>query len=324
MRIGIIGCGFIGEKRALSVKDHEIVVLNDINRDRAEALSKKVGGMAVANWREVISANVDVVMIATSHESLAEIAMAALKADRHVLLEKPGARNAEELKPLLDVARSRRRVVKIGFNHRFHPTLLKAKALVDSGEVGDLLYIRGRYGHGGRKGMEREWRCQPARSGGGELIDQGPHLVDLSRWFLGGDLKLEYGAAPTLYWDIPVDDNCFMALRSPRGQFAWLHATWVEWKNMFSFEIIGREGKLVVEGLGGSYGLERLTFYKMHPQMGPPETTIWEFPFPDTSWEREFLDFSEAMATGRRPCGDLEDAMAVLEIVAQVYARSSP
>ena len=93
---------------------------------------------------------------------------------------------------------------------------------------------------------------------------------------------------------------------------------------MFSFEIIGREAKLVVEGLGGSYGLERLTFYKMRPQMGPPETTIWEFPFPDTSWEREFLDFSEAMATGRRPCGDLEDAMAVLEIVDQIYGRSRP
>ena len=324
MRIGIIGCGLIGEKRALSVKGHEIVALNDVNRDRAEALSRKVGGAVVANWRDVIAANVDVVVIATSHESLAGIAVAALEADRHVLLEKPGARNAAELKPVLDAARARRRVVKVGYNHRFHPAFLKAKALVDSGEAGDLLYIRGRYGHGGRKGMEREWRCQPSRSGGGELIDQGPHLVDLSRWFLGGDLSLEYGAAPTLYWDIPVDDNCFMALRSPRGQFAWLHATWVEWKNMFSFEIIGREAKLVVEGLGGSYGLERLTFYKMRPQMGPPETTIWEFPFPDTSWEREFLDFSEAMATGRRPCGDLDDAMAVLEIVDQIYGRSRP
>ena len=89
-----------------------------------------------------------------------------------------------ELKPVLDAARARRRVVKVGYNHRFHPAFLKAKALVDSGEAGDLLYIRGRYGHGGRKGMEREWRCQPSRSGGGELIDQGPHLVDLSRWFL--------------------------------------------------------------------------------------------------------------------------------------------
>ena len=180
------------------------------------------------------------------------------------------------------------------------------------------MYVRGRYGHGGRPGMEKEWRCQIGVSGGGELIDQGSHLIDLSRWFLG-DLTLEYGAVPTLYWDTQADDNCFLALKSATGAFAWLHATWTEWKNMFSFEIVGRDAKLAIDGLGGSYGVERLSFYKMLPEMGPPETTIWEYPFSDTSWDREFREFEAALTEGRRPLGDIEDAFANLEIVDQVY-----
>lgn len=318
MRIGLIGCGLIGEKRAASAKGHEIIAAADLNPDRAHALVARHGGRAVRDWREVLDADIDAVIIATVHDSLAGLALEAVNAGHHVLVEKPAGRNPAEVLPVVEAAKACGRVVKVGFNHRFHPAIRKAKALVDAGEIGPLLYIRGRYGHGGRLGMEREWRCDPKVSGGGELIDQGPHLIDLSRWFLG-DLHLEYGLAPSLYWDIPTDDNCFLALRSDKGQVVWLHATWVEWKNMFSFEIIGRGGKLVIDGLGGSYGLERLSFYKMLPQMGPPETTIWEYPFPDQSWALEFADFARGLEEGKSVCGDIVDAYEMLKIVSDVY-----
>lgn len=321
MRIGIIGCGLIGEKRAASARGHDIVAMSDLDIGRSEAISTKYGGIVFRDWHDVLKADLDAVIVATTHDSLATISLAAVKAGLHVLVEKPAGRNASEIKPIVDAARELKRIVKVGFNHRFHPALLKAKALVNAAEAGPLMYIRGRYGHGGRLGMEKEWRCRPEISGGGELIDQAPHLIDLSRWFLG-DLSLEYGFAPTLYWDIPTDDNCFLALRTPMGQVAWLHATWTEWKNMFNFEIIGRNGKLVIDGLGGSYGTERLTFHKMLPQMGPPETTIWEFSLPDSSWVEEFNDFACAIREGRRPCGDIEDAYEVLKIVDQVYVRN--
>jgi predicted dehydrogenase len=185
------------------------------------------------------------------------------------------------------------------------------------------MFIRARYGHGGRPGMESEWRCKPEISGGGEAIDQGSHLVDLSRWFLG-DLSLEYASVPTLFWNIPVEDNCFLALRGTAGKMAWLHASWTEWKNIFSFEIAGRDGKLSIDGLGGSYGVERLTFYRMLPEMGPPETTAWEYPFQDRSWHAEFADFVAAIKEHRRPCGDIHDAIANLEILSKIYEGSRP
>ena len=162
-----------------------------------------------------------------------------------------------------------------------------------------------------------------ALSGGGELIDQGSHLIDLSRWFLG-DLVLDYAATPTYFWNIDVEDNCFLALRGRQGEMAWLHATWTEWKNMFSFEIVGRDGKLTIEGLGGSYGVERLIFHKMLPELGPPETTIWEYPFPDTSWTREFASFEVAVAGEPSQIADIDDACEVLAIVETAYGGTEP
>ena len=321
MRIGIIGAGLIGDKRAASAKNHDIVAVTDLVESRACALANKYGAKAVATWRDVIAAKVDAVIIATTHDCLAEIALAAIEAGCHVLVEKPAGRNAAEVEPVVLAAKAHNRVVKVGFNHRFHPAILKAKALIDAGEAGPLMYIRARYGHGGRVGMETEWRCQPELSGGGEMIDQGPHLIDLSRWFLG-ELSVEYGTAPTLYWDIQTDDNCFMVLKASGGQIAWLHATWTEWKNMFNFEIIGRDAKLVIDGLGGSYGTERLTFYKMLPNMGPPETTIWEYPFPDTSWAKEFAEFEAAIQENRQPMGNIVDAWEMLKIVDKIYGRT--
>jgi predicted dehydrogenase len=186
------------------------------------------------------------------------------------------------------------------------------------------MLVRGRYGHGGRIGYEKEWRADPKSSGGGELIDQGVHLIDLARWFLG-DFPTVEGHAATYFWKMPVDDNAFLSLRTVDGQTAWLHVSCTEWKNLFSFEIYGRDGKLHIEGLGGSYGVERLHHYRMLPGMGPPETTIWEFPRGDDSWRVEIEDFLGDISVLRKPVPGLDDGLAVLRIVDAIYgsARSA-
>lgn len=325
MRLAIVGCGLIGGKRAAAAMAgrHQIVVVCDRDPDRAEALAQQTNARAVADWHDAIMADVDAVIVATTHDQLARIALGAVEADRHVLVEKPAGRALAEAQAIATAATKHKRIVKAGFNHRFHPAFMKAREVVDLGLLGPLMFIRARYGHGGRVGYEEEWRAQPAISGGGELIDQGSHLIDLSRWFLG-DLTVDYAAVPTLFWNMQADDNCFMALRSGAGQLAWLHASWTEWKNTFSFEIFGRDGKLVIDGLGGSYGQERLTYYRMLPQMGPPEMTTFDYPGQDQSWDAEFADFVDAVQEGRTPCGDIADAVANLAIVEEIYRRYRP
>lgn len=323
MKLAIIGCGLIGQRRAAAAmaRAHQIVVVCDRDAGRADSLAQRTQARAVGDPREALAADADAVVVATSHDGLAAIAAAAAETGKHVLVEKPGGRNHGDLLRVRQAARAAGVTVKVGFNHRFHPGLAKARTLVVEGALGPLYYIRGRYGHGGRVGYEREWRCQREVSGGGELIDQGSHLIDLSRWFFG-DLALDYSSLPTLFWDIAVEDNCFLALSGAEGRTAWLHATWTEWKNMFSFEITGRGGKLTIDGLGGSYGLERLTHHRMVPGMGPPETTIWEYPFPDTSWDAEFAAFEDALAGKPSEIADIDDACAVFTIIDAAYKRS--
>ena len=321
--IGIVGCGMIGQKRAKALgSGGRLVACADIDITRAENLAKVSGVRAFHNWQELIELpEVDIVVIATLHNSLAEITLAAINTGKHVLVEKPAARSATELEPVIAAAERQNVKVHVGFNHRYHRALRKAKEIVDSGELGELMFIRARYGHGARIGYDKEWRANPALSGGGELIDQGPHLIDLSRWFLGEFVEVQ-GFAHTYYWDMPVDDNGFMMLKTQKQQVAFLHASCTEWKNLFSMEIYGRGGKLDISGLGGSYGLERLTYYKMLPEMGPPETTSWEYPMGDDSWMVEMAEFYEDIRLNRTPSAGLKDAYESLKIVQHIYKES--
>jgi predicted dehydrogenase len=184
------------------------------------------------------------------------------------------------------------------------------------------MFVRARYGHGARPGYDREWRADPALSGGGELIDQGVHLIDLARWYLQDEIADVCGRLVTAYWDMKVEDNAFLTLTTRRGYVAHLHASCTEWKNLFSFEIYARMAKLHHEGLGGSYGVERLTHYQMRPEMGPPDTFSYEYPAADASWALEWQDFAAAVAGRRETDGaTLEDAGAALRVVEEAYAR---
>jgi predicted dehydrogenase len=212
-------------------------------------------------------------------------------------------------------------VVKVGYNHRFHPAAQKARAILDAGDCGDVMFIRGRYGHGGRVGYDKEWRADPEKSGGGELIDQGVHLIDLARWFLGAELVDVQGRVETFFWKMPVDDNAFLTLGTAARQVAHLQVSCTEWKNMFSLEIYARYAKLHWEGLGGSYGPERLTHWTMRPEMGPPDGTTYEYAPADKSWALEWADFARAVRDKTRPCGDVHDALEALRVVDRVYGR---
>ena len=325
MHFGIVGCGLIGHKRARAIGrgEHRLVSCADVVTARAEALAAEHPGCAASGdpARTIEHPEVEAVIIATTNDVLAPAVLRAIEAGKHVLVEKPAARTAAELRPLLEAAEHGGVTVKVGFNHRFHPGFQQARRIFDRGAdggVGELLYIRARYGHGGRPGYDREWRADPKIAGGGELLDQGVHLIDLARWFAGDFVEVA-GHVATYFWDMAVEDNGFALLKTRGGQVAWLHASCTEWKNLFSFELFGRLGKLQVDGLGGSYGTERLTWYRMLPEMGPPETTCWEYPREDGSWRAELDHWVDCIRGEARPSGSLHDALAALEIVERLY-----
>jgi predicted dehydrogenase len=323
LSFALAGCGLIGRKRAAALSPGQLRYACDLDAARADELAATHPGCrAVTDFAAALAdPAVDACVISTLNGSLAPLALAAVRAGKHVLVEKPGALNSGQLRAVQAAARESNVRVRLGYNHRFHPALRKARELFDAGAFGPMLFLRGRYGHGGRLGYEKEWRADPALSGGGELIDQGVHLIDLAGWFLGGFTAVS-GHAATYFWDMPVDDNAFLSLRTAAGQTAWLHVSCTEWKNLFSLELYGRDAKVAIDGLGGSYGPERCTYYRMLPQMGPPETTVWDYPAGDSSWALELAAFAEDIRHGREPSPGLDEGIRTLEVVESIYRSS--
>jgi predicted dehydrogenase len=324
MNYAIIGCGLIGKKRLAGLPaGSRLAVACDTNTSRAEELVKLANtGRAVTDFKQAVAdSQVDAVVVATINSMLAEVAAAAIRAGKHVIVEKPAGVSVGQVDDLISLEEKHGVRVRVGFNHRYHPAFRKAQEVLLSGVMGDLMFIRARYGHGGRVGYDREWRADPKLSGGGELIDQGIHLIDLARWFLGEFTRID-GHARTYFWQMPVDDNAFLSLRTANGQTAWLHVSCTEWKNLFSFEIYGRNTKLHIEGLGGSYGVEKLYHYQMKPEMGPPDTKLHEFSGPDESWRIELAEFEKDIQLKRKPDAGLKEAKAALQIVDKIYRQS--
>jgi predicted dehydrogenase len=327
LRVAIVGCGLIGNKRAdaLSAGD-ELLGAFDPVAERAQALAARRGARVCASLEELLSLRPEVLIVAVTHDQLAQLAERGVAAGAHVLIEKPAGMGTTEIRRLKDAAAASGRRVKVGFNHRFHPALSDLAAEVSSGGHGDLMHLRARYGHGGRPGYDREWRADSRRSGGGELIDQGMHLLDLTHW-LAGPLPLHSALLRTQFWDTGVEDNAALILgeaASRTAPWAMLHVTWTEWKNMFSVEVYCRAAKLQVDGLVRSYGTQRLRIYKMKPSLGPPDLDERTYPAEDISWSAEWEHFAHALADGSELLGDLDDALYAWSRVEDAYAASPP
>ena len=314
LRAAIVGCGLIGRKRAEALGSDELVGCFDVRPGAAESLAADFGGKVCATLAELLELEPDVVIVAVVHRALAESACAALKAGSHVLVEKPAGIGVADVDRLAAQAKASARRVKVGFNHRFHPGIFRAVTEARSGAYGEIMFARARYGHGGRLGYDREWRADPTISGGGEVVDQGMHLLDLSFWLLG-DLPLHSSLLRTHFWKAPVDDNALIVLGEKGGvgstePWSVLHVSWTEWKNLFSLEIYCREAKFAVDGLTRSYGAQQLCIFRMRPELGPPDVEEIHYPDHDESWAREWEHFTAAIEAGEEApfLGDLSSA----------------
>ncbi len=339
MNVAIIGCGLIGTKRALALdKDDKLVGCCDTDKKTLEQFSSQFGCKAYADHQALLTrSSCDAVVISVVNKFSKDLVVDALKAGLHVLAEKPLGRGAQEAREMvklssagsqlrlsqksLEANATSKPILKPGFNHRFNPAIMQAKKRVESGDIGTVLSIRGRYGHGGRPGMENEWRASKELCGGGEMLDQGVHLVDLIRWF-GGEVVTVMAKVEIKFWAMEVEDNAFAILTTSDNVTASIAVSWFNWKNIFSFEIFGSEGYLRIEGLGGSYGPETLEFGRRNKQGGEPEVTAETFPPEDTSWKKEWKEFKDSIAGHREPVGNGVDGLRANRVIEAVYESS--
>lgn len=325
-RVGVIGAGKIGTQRALVASQHphtEVIAVCDLELERAATVARICGAEVASSWQAIVEAkDIDIAIVATTHDALAEISTAALATGKHVLCEKPMGRNPREVRQVVQTAARAGRCLKAGYNHRYHPAIAKVHQVCAQGEIGQLMSLRGRYGHGGRPGYEREWRADPERAGGGELLDQGVHLLDLAQWLLG-DFAAVTGFIATHFWDTPLEDNAFGLFRTAAGQIASLHVSWTQWRNLFSLEVFGRDGYAIAQGLGRSYGPEQAIIGRRRPEGGVPEEEVFDFPGEDRSWELEWQDFVQALEKGGIPQASGAEALKTLEWIYRLYRAAA-
>lgn len=322
IRVGIVGCGVLGRRRAkIAIQEGDkVVTVADLNEERAKTLAKELDCSYSTDWTKVTSSKeIDAVVVSTTNNMLSTVSLNAIKNGHHVLCEKPLGRNLFEVRQVVDAVKDTNLKYKGGFNLRYHPAIEKAKELVGKGAIGEINFIRCRYGITGRPGYDKEWRAFPEISGGGELLDQGIHVADLFHWFLG-DFAEVTGAITTRYWKTTVEDNGFAIFKTAFGQVALMHVSWTNWRNIFSFEIYGQEGYVIVDGLGGTYGVQTLTVgEKAPPDKWPPKESITRYEHPEVCWKNEWNDFTSSIRDGRDPLASGKESIKAMEMIQAVY-----
>ena len=322
--VAVVGCGLIGRRRASEAAGDprsRCVMVVDTDAAVAARVAAEVGAEPAEDWRPVLTRpDVGAVVVATPNGFLRDIAVASLEAGKHVLAEKPMGRTLAEAREMRQAAERTHRVLKIGFNHRYHRAIAEARRRVAAGAIGALVNARCRYGHGSRPGCEREWRASRELAGGGELTDQGVHVLDLLNWFFGAIPVSAFAWLQTAVWPLgELEDNAFGLLRYGSGAVASLHASMTQWKNLFCLELFGTQGALVMEGLGRSYGVETLTEVRRKPEGGVPDVETVRYEGDDPSWCLEWQDFLGGVLEGRPMLATPDDGVAAMRVLDALY-----
>lgn len=327
MKVGIIGCGRMGHKRARTLIDSGDVLYacDDIDSRTSQGFARQYGCLLGTT----ALTECEVIVVSTPHVALVPFAVRWSALGKWIFLEKPGGIDLRRIEQFaLGLYGAHPAQTRVGYTLRFHPAAQRLQRELAGGEHGPLLWVRGHYGHGGREGYESEWRCERAQSGGGELIDQGSHLIDLARWLINSNLErdrttktIEFdkvaAACETCVWDTDVEDNAFITLSTPMKQIAMLHASWTEWCPSFSLEVCTDKTLFVWRGLGGVYGDETLTVYT---DRGRGDRITYTYANPETCWRDEWIGFRNAcLGSTLGVNATLFDAQQVMSVIQRIY-----
>lgn len=327
LKVGIIGFGQIGKVRAKAVAANPNLRLIGVADPNLREERPEENLNTTSDYRELLTWDLDAVFVCTPNAVTAEIVVAALDNSKHVFCEKPPGRDLDDVQLMLEAkARNLKPKIKFGFNHRYHDSVQEALSIIQSGRLGSLLWLRGVYGKSGGEGFENIWRSRREAAGGGILLDQGIHMLDLFRLFCG-DFEEIKSFVTNSYWKIDVEDNAFAMLRNKQNQVAMLHSSSTQWKHTFSLEIAFSEGYVAIQGiLSGtrSYGRETLIVARRQPgdlvyPLGNPHEEMSYFN-QDVSWQREVDEFADCILHDRPILhGSLDDAAKAMELVYSIY-----
>ena len=331
MKVVIIGMGKMGRIRHREMLSHggfEILGLCDVNEEVASEFSDSYFN---SDWKNVIDhCKPDAVFVCTFNNAIPEIVCYSLGKGMDVFSEKPPGRTVEDVEMMIKAEKESGKILKFGFNHRFHYAIMEAKAMIESGKFGKVLWARGTYGKAGGNQFAGNWRSNKDLSGGGILMDQGIHLLDLLRYFMG-DFNEIKSFVENVYWkSTDLEDNAFALMKTTEGKVAMVHSSATQWRHKFHLDLYLEEGYITIDGILSStrsYGEECITFARKEFEdetsaFGKPREQKIYFD-KDDSWRLEVEEFYSAVCE-EKPLrnGSSKDAIEVMKLVYGIYNAS--
>ncbi len=322
-KVGIIGYGKMGRTRHQAIDEvgmAEVIAISE------PSLGNDFNTIPNLTHDKIINhPDIDVIVICTPNYLNKDLTIRSLKAGKHVFCEKPPCFTGKDMKEICAVEAESGKKLMYGFNHRHHDSIIRMKEIIDSQEYGKVLWMRGRYGKSVTPDYFNEWRAKKELAGGGILIDQGIHMLDLFL-YLGGDFDTVKAEVSNLYWKMDVEDNAFVILKNSKtGMVANLHSTMTQWRHLFSLEIFMEKGYMVLNGLitsSMSYGEEVLSIAK-NRSVAPAATWKDEVKVQylnNNSWRYEMQHFFNDIATGSPvSIGNSSDALKLMTIIDKIY-----
>lgn len=326
LRVGIAGYGVVGRRRhgVMNLRDDmNVVAVCDRVFDEVGELED--GVRCYSHYRDLLDEDLDALFVCISNDMAPEVTVAGLEKSLHVFCEKPPGRDLDDIQLVIDCEKKNPGLVlKYGFNHRYHDSVRRALEIVQSEELGEVVNLRGVYGKSKLVtfGQDSDWRVHREISGGGILLDQGIHMVDLIRIF-SGEFTDIHSFISNDYWKHDVEDNAYAIMRSETGVVAMLHSSGTQWRHRFHLEITLQKGTLILSGIlsgSKSYGDETLTIARMRDDdRGDPDEETIHFEH-DSSWSDEIAEFADAILNGGTVRnGSSEEAFKTMQLVYRIY-----
>lgn len=324
LRVGIAGYGVVGRRRHSFIDQHPTLKTVAVCDRRFEAAGQFDDGVRFfPHYEQLLMEDLDVLFVCLPNNLAPEVTIAGLNGGMHVFCEKPPSKDLAGITAVIECERRHPgQKLKYGFNHRYHDSVREALRIIASGELGSIINMRGVYGKSAIITFDSDWRTKRAIAGGGILLDQGIHMLDMMQLFAGDfvDVKSLVGSG---YWNHDVEDNAYALMRTKSGVVAMLHSTATQWRHTFSLDISLAKGALVLSGiLSGtkSYGQETLTVhFRGESDMGSPRHTTTSY-IDDNSWRDEVFEFAGCIQRDEPiPNGTSGDAFRSMQLVFQIY-----
>ena len=326
LRVGIAGYGVIGKRRRECVdKNPHLTTVAVCDKKFNEDGVLPDGVRYSRTYDALFDCNLDAVLVCMSNDMAAEITIAALQHGLHVFCEKPPARNMDELGQVLATERQYPGLkLMFGFNHRYHDSIQEALQIIRSGELGAIINMRGVYGKSKLVTFDQaEWRAKREMAGGGVLLDQGIHMVDLMRLF-AGEFSEVHSFISNNHWKYDVEDNAYALMKTDDGIVAMLNSSATQWRHQFTLDMNLQRGSIILRGIltgSKSYGQETMTVITANPDRdnGDPKEEIRQFTN-DLSWTAEIDSFANVVINDIPiESGSSRDAFNTMKLVHKIY-----